>query len=53
MNGRYHAALELLGEKTEEVEELKADLQDVKQIFREQITELLDTIEKLKSERTQ
>jgi len=45
---RYHAALELLGEKTEEVEELRNDLQDVKQIFRDQVTELLDKIEQLK-----
>jgi len=43
--------LELLGEKTEEVEELKSDLQDVKQIFREQVTQMLDTIEALKSQR--
>ncbi|KAI1314422.1 hypothetical protein EDD11_002209 [Mortierella claussenii] len=33
---RHRAALEMLGERTEEVQELKADLQDVKEAFRDQ-----------------
>ncbi|KAI9713899.1 MAG: hypothetical protein M1820_000629 [Bogoriella megaspora] len=32
---RYGAALEMLGEKSEMVEELKADIQDLKKIYRE------------------
>jgi len=47
LSKRYHASLELLGEKTEEVEELRNDLHDVKQIFREQVTEMLGKIEAL------
>ena len=35
MDARYQATLEMLGEKTERVEELKADVADVKQMFRE------------------
>jgi chromosome segregation ATPase len=35
LNGRYEATLELLGEKSELVEELKADVQDVKEMYRE------------------
>ncbi len=34
---RYVAAVELLGERDESLEELKADLMDVKQLYREQI----------------
>eukprot|EP00160_Parvularia_atlantis_P007004 Unigene16170_Nuclearia_a/m.48017 Unigene16170_Nuclearia_a/g.48017 ORF Unigene16170_Nuclearia_a/g.48017 Unigene16170_Nuclearia_a/m.48017 type:complete len:128 (-) Unigene16170_Nuclearia_a:60-443(-) len=47
LNKRYMATLELLGAKTEEVEELRDDLTDVKAIFREQVTELLGRLERL------
>ncbi len=32
---RYEAALEMLGEKSEEVEELRNDVLDLKKIYRE------------------
>ncbi len=35
LNERYQTTLEMLGEKSELVEELKADVQDVKSIYRE------------------
>jgi chromosome segregation ATPase len=35
LNQRYQTTLELLGEKSELVEELKADVQDVKAMYRE------------------
>ncbi|KAF4123321.1 TATA element modulatory factor 1 DNA binding [Geosmithia morbida] len=35
VNARYQTTLELLGEKSEMVEELKADVQDVKEMYRE------------------
>eukprot|EP00210_Caulerpa_lentillifera_P005823 g5569.t1 len=35
---RYDSAIELLGEREEQVEELKADLEDFKQMYRDQIT---------------
>ncbi|KAG6543726.1 hypothetical protein Mapa_014910 [Marchantia paleacea] len=44
---RHTSALELMGERDEEVEELKADLADVKQMYREQITMLVGQIERL------
>jgi chromosome segregation ATPase len=34
---RYSAAVELVGERDEQVEELKADLGDVKRLYRDQI----------------
>ena len=34
---RYTAAVELLGERDEELEELRADLRDVKNLYRDQI----------------
>jgi len=40
LNQRYQTTLELLGEKSELVEELKADVADVKQMYRE----LVDTL---------
>lgn len=43
---RHKAALEMLGERTEEVEELKADIADVKEAYRDQINELLSQLEK-------
>lgn len=44
---RHTSALELMGERDEEVEELKADLADVKQMYREQIDMLINQIEQL------
>ncbi|KAL9115448.1 MAG: hypothetical protein Q9227_000769 [Pyrenula ochraceoflavens] len=35
LNARYQATLEMLGEKSEQVEELKADVADVKEMYRE------------------
>lgn len=35
MNSRYQTTLELLGEKSELVEELRADVQDVKEMYKE------------------
>ncbi|KAJ1957951.1 hypothetical protein EC988_000567 [Linderina pennispora] len=37
---RHETALEMLGEKTEEVMELQADIKEIKRAFREQIQEL-------------
>ena len=44
INQRHNLTLTLLGEKSEECEELKMDLQDVKQMFRQQTEELLSKI---------
>ena len=41
MPSRYHASLELLGERTEQVEELKQDIADLKEMYRNQIVELV------------
>ena len=38
---RYVAAVELLGERDEALEELRADLQDVKNLYRDQIEYLV------------
>lgn len=46
---RHASALELMGERDEELEELRADLADVKQMYREQIDMLVSQIEKLSS----
>ncbi|KAJ3046395.1 TATA element modulatory factor 1 [Rhizophlyctis rosea] len=46
---RYNGALELLGEKTEQVEEMQADINDMKQAFRAQVQELLAEVEELKN----
>lgn len=45
---RHKAALEMLGEKTEEVQELRADLHDVKEAYRDQINDLLGQLESLR-----
>eukprot|EP00178_Gracilaria_changii_P028051 TRINITY_DN949_c1_g2_i2.p1 TRINITY_DN949_c1_g2~~TRINITY_DN949_c1_g2_i2.p1 ORF type:complete len:684 (+),score=154.15 TRINITY_DN949_c1_g2_i2:124-2175(+) len=42
---RHTALLELLGEREERIAELNADLADVKQMYKEQITELLLKLE--------
>ncbi|KAG1453171.1 hypothetical protein G6F46_009666 [Rhizopus delemar] len=47
LNARYQTLLELLGERTEEVQELKADLADVKDMYRTQIVELVQKIDQL------
>ncbi|CAO3696573.1 unnamed protein product [Umbelopsis ramanniana] len=47
LNQRYHAALEMLGERTEQVEELRADISDVKEMYRSQIVELVQKIDLL------
>uniref|UniRef100_A0A7I4FNR6 TATA element modulatory factor 1 TATA binding domain-containing protein n=1 Tax=Physcomitrium patens TaxID=3218 RepID=A0A7I4FNR6_PHYPA len=46
---RHTSALELMGERDEEVEELRADLADVKHMYREQIDMLVGQIERLSS----
>ena len=40
LSTRYDDALELLGERTEQVEEMKLDIQDLKQALRESLQEL-------------
>ncbi|KAI9303172.1 hypothetical protein BJ944DRAFT_241684 [Cunninghamella echinulata] len=47
LNQRYQASLELLGERTEQVEELKADIADVKDMYRTQVVELVQKIDQL------
>lgn len=49
LNGRYQTLLELLGERTEEVDELKADLVDVKEMYKTQILDLVQKIDQLSS----
>lgn len=44
---RYDAALELLGERTERVEELHQDIADMKALYKAQITELCAQLEAL------
>jgi hypothetical protein len=45
INQRYNTLLELMGEKEEQVEELKADIIDLKSLYKAQISELLEKIE--------
>jgi len=47
LQARYAAALEMMGEREEQVNELQADLMDHKMLYREQITDLMDRIESL------
>ena len=44
LNNHHNLTLTLLGEKTEECEELKLDLQDVKDMFKQQTEEMLARI---------
>ncbi|PRP88351.1 hypothetical protein PROFUN_03265 [Planoprotostelium fungivorum] len=44
---RYDTALVLIGEKEEEVEEKRADIVDMKALYKGQITELLEQIDRL------
>ncbi|KAF6253633.1 TATA element modulatory factor 1 TATA binding protein [Scenedesmus sp. NREL 46B-D3] len=41
LQARYAAAVELVGERDEQLEELANDLEDVKQVYRQQIETLL------------
>ena len=50
---RYNTALELIGEKDEQLEELKADILDVKILYKDQISELLEKIEVLSKQTKQ
>lgn len=45
LNQRHITALEMMGEKAEMVEELQADLADMKELYRNQISDLLMKIE--------
>ena len=40
MNIEYNALLQLCGEKTEEVEELRLDLQDLKEMYKLQVKKI-------------
>ncbi|KAF6134165.1 hypothetical protein GIB67_013562 [Kingdonia uniflora] len=42
---RHSAALELMGERDEELEELRADIVDLKEMYREQVNMLVNQIE--------
>ncbi|KAI8054963.1 TATA element modulatory factor 1 TATA binding-domain-containing protein, partial [Gilbertella persicaria] len=48
LDSRYQTLLELLGERTEQVEELKADLQDVKEMYKSQIIDLVQKLDQLR-----
>jgi len=41
LDQRYNALLQMYGEKVEETEELKLDLQDIKEMYKSQVTHLL------------
>lgn len=45
---KYDALLQMYGEKIEEIQEMKLDLQDVKDMYRGQIDELLRQQKELK-----
>lgn len=47
LENREKVALEMLGEKAERVEELKADVEDMKEMYREQIESLIDRMTKV------
>ncbi|XP_075075038.1 golgin candidate 5 isoform X1 [Nicotiana tabacum] len=46
---RHSAALELMGERDEELEELRADIIDMKEMYREQVNMLVNKIQVLSS----
>ncbi|KAG5537711.1 hypothetical protein RHGRI_024984 [Rhododendron griersonianum] len=46
---RHSAALELMGERDEELEELRADIVDLKEMYREQVNLLVNKIQGLNS----
>ncbi|KAK7112682.1 TATA element modulatory factor-like isoform X3 [Littorina saxatilis] len=41
LNGRYNALLQMYGEKEEQVQELRLDLDDVKEMYKQQINSLM------------
>ncbi|XP_010691349.2 golgin candidate 5 [Beta vulgaris subsp. vulgaris] len=47
---RHTAALELMGERDEELEELRADIVDLKEMYREQVNLLVNKIQTLSSQ---
>ena len=49
LKSRHETLLQLFGEREERINELEADLADVNQMYKEQVTELLMRIEKLSS----
>eukprot|EP01120_Amphizonella_sp_Union-15-10_P014006 TRINITY_DN6634_c0_g1_i1.p1 TRINITY_DN6634_c0_g1~~TRINITY_DN6634_c0_g1_i1.p1 ORF type:complete len:333 (+),score=87.82 TRINITY_DN6634_c0_g1_i1:184-1182(+) len=51
LESRYSACLELLGEKTEKIEELSHDIEDWKVLYKQQVSQLIDTVEKLEKEK--
>ncbi|KAL3631905.1 hypothetical protein CASFOL_024889 [Castilleja foliolosa] len=46
---RHSAALELMGERDEELEELRADIVDLKEMYREQVNLLVNKVQRLSS----
>ncbi|KAA3489285.1 golgin candidate 5-like [Gossypium australe] len=46
---RHSAALELMGERDEELEELRADIVDLKEMYREQVNLLVNKIQRMNS----
>lgn len=44
MDQRYNTILQMYGEKAEEAEELRLDLEDVKNMYKTQIDELLQRL---------
>ncbi|XP_068652635.1 golgin candidate 5-like [Aristolochia californica] len=46
---RHTAALELMGERDEELEELRADIVDMKEMYREQVDLLVDKLQRMSS----
>ncbi len=48
LRARHEKLLELMGERDEQVEELKADIQDMRQLYRTQIDSLVNEIEALR-----
>ncbi|XP_025611476.1 golgin candidate 5-like [Arachis hypogaea] len=44
---RHSVALELMGERDEELEELRADIVDLKEMYREQVNLLVNQIQRM------
>ncbi|KAJ3327164.1 TATA element modulatory factor 1 [Blyttiomyces sp. JEL0837] len=49
LNRRYMACLELLGEKTEQVEEMQTDVEEMKRAYRTQVQDLLTELDHLRA----
>lgn len=49
LRSRHETALELMGAQKEENDELKQDLSEVKELYNQQISELVGQIETLRS----